>query len=237
MSQIKQATDAEPMQPVLTIDLVSDLVSPWCYLGRRRLDRALARLQGASRPRIRWQPFEINPAIPPGGMEVDRYLATVFGSTAAARDVLKELASVGEGEGIRFDFDRVRTVPNTLDAHRLILLAEEGDAGDEMAQRLFRGFFEEGLDIGSREVLTEIAGEGGLEAGLVRDYLEGERNRDAVKVREARARGAGLTGVPTLVLNGRVAVLGVQDPDVIVEAIDQALFHDLPETPEPGELH
>lgn len=237
MSQIKHMSTPAHIPPVLTIDLVSDLVSPWCYLGRKRLDRALARLQGASRPEIRWQPFEINPAIPPQGMEVGRYLETVFGSATAARDVLAELTTVGEGEGIRFDFDGVRNVPNTLDAHRLILLAEEAGHGDRMAKALFRGFFEEGLDIGDREVLTGIASRGGLDTDVVRAYLEGERNRDAVKVREARARGAGLTGVPTLVLNGRVAVLGVQEPDVILSAIDQALFHELPESPEPYQIH
>lgn len=215
--------------PVLTIDLVSDLVSPWCYLAQRRLARALRAVDGACLPRIRWQPFEINPAINDAGIAVDDYLESVFGSTEAGREVLADVRDVGEGEGIRFDFDRVASVPNTLAAHRLILLAEEFDSGARVSDALFRGFFEEGRDIGNISVLSEVAAETGMDAAATLQYLSGDRNRDTVRARHAQAQSAGLTAVPGLVFNRRYAVMGVQEPEVLIAAMDRALFEDLDE--------
>ena len=222
---------------VLTIDVVSDLVSPWCYLAMGRLDRALSALQGASTPVVRWQPFEINPAIPMAGMDVDRYLSAVFGSNDVARQVLNDVASEGEAEGIHFDFDRVKNVPNTLSAHRLILLAEEKQRGERMTQALFRGFFEHGQDIGNLDVLTGLAADAGLDADSTGEYLAGDRNRDIVRTREAQARSVGLIGVPSIIVNGQLAVMGVQDPETILAAIDQALFHELDDGPGSGHIH
>ena len=222
---------------VLQIEIVSDLVSPWCYLGMRRLEQALARLEGASHPDVQWRPYEINPDLPKDGVDVDRYLSSVFGTPDAGREVLNRLASLGEENGIRFDFERVNSVPNTMDAHRLILLATDHGKGPTMVRRLFRGFFEEGQDIGRIEVLADLGGEAGLDADDVRECLEGDRYRQAVRVTESQVRDAGLTGVPTIVFNRRLAVSGVHDPDVLVSVIDRALFHELPEDPVPGQLH
>lgn len=224
-------------EAVLTIDVVSDLVSPWCYLSKRRLDRALMQIEGASVPQVRWQPFEINPAIPDAGLDVDRYLNNVFGSDDAARTVLEQLTGVGEFDGIHFKFDRVQSVPNTMKAHRLILLAEEEALGQPMIDALFRAFFEEGRDIGRTEVLAELAGEIGLDECEIKVYLRGERNRDAVRTREAHARSAGLTGVPSTVVNGVVAMIGVQEPETILSVIDKALFPDFPDQPDPKSLN
>lgn len=224
-------------EAVLTIDMVSDLVSPWCFLSKRRLDRALLQIEGASVPRVRWQPFEINPAIPESGCDVDRYLHKVFGSDEAARMVFAKLTGVGEGEGIRFDFDRVRTVPNTMKAHRLILLAEEQSLAGPMVDAVFRAFFEEGRDIGRTDVLADLAGEVGLDTAGIDGYLRGDRNRAAVRTREAHARSAGLTGVPSTVVNGVVAMIGVQEPETILSVIDQALFPDFTEQPDPKTLN
>ncbi|MGD8976035.1 MAG: DsbA family oxidoreductase [Gammaproteobacteria bacterium] len=222
---------------VLTIDLVSDLVSPWCYLAKRRLDRALGELEGASEPLVRWQPFEINPALPEAGMEVDRYLAQAFGSSEAGRSALGEVAAVGEEEGIRFKFDQLDLVPNTMNAHRLILLAEAEGRGDEMADTLFRGFFEEGQDIGRIAVLKALAARAGLDTDTAEAYLAGDRNRNLVRSREARVREAGLTGVPSVIVNGRLAISGVHEPEVLLQVIDRALFEDLPESPPANSLH
>lgn len=224
-------------KPVLVLDLVSDLVSPWCYLAKRRLERALNSLEGASTPVVRWQPFEINPALPTDGMDVDRYLAQAFGSSEAGRSALGEVAVVGEEEGIRFKFDQLDLVPNTMNAHRLILLAESADRGDEMADTLFRGFFEQGRDIGQIEVLTGLAAEIGFDSGAAEAYLVGDKNRNLVRSREARVRSAGLTGVPSLIVNGRLAISGVHDPEVLLQVIDRALFEDLPESPSLHSLH
>lgn len=213
--------------PILTIDLVSDLVSPWCYLAQRRLARALTSVDGVCAPRIRWQPFEINPDIAKKGMAVDAYLATVFGSAAAGREVLEDVKVAGEDEGIRFDFDRVETVPNTMAAHRLVLLAEERGRSEAVSGALFRGFFEHGRDIGDLDVLTELAADEGFDAAETRRYLASDRNRDAVRARQAEVVGAGLNGVPGIVFNGRYAVMGVQEPEVLVAAMDRALFEGL----------
>lgn len=221
--------------PVLTIDLVSDLVSPWCYLAQRRLDRALASVDGVCVPRIRWQPFEINPDIGRSGMAVDTYLASVFGSAAAGWDVLEDVRVAGEDEGIAFDFRRVATVPNTMAAHRLVLLAEEQGRGEAVAGALFRGFFEEGRDIGDLEVLTEMAAGAGFDPAQTRQYLISDRNRDAVRARQAQVQGAGLNGVPGIVVNGRYAVMGVPEPEVLVAAMDRALFEGV--DPQKGAVH
>lgn len=213
--------------PVLTIDLVSDLVSPWCYLAQRRLSRALAAIDGACVPRIRWQPFEINPAMASSGMAVDAYLETVFGSAAAGREILADVKVAGEDEGIAFDFDRVASVPNTMAAHRLVLLAEERDRSEAVSRALFRGFFEQGRDIGDLEVLTSLAAGEGFDPAETRRYLDSDRHRDTVRARQAEVQGAGLTGVPGVVFNGRYAVMGVQEPEVLIAAMDRALFEEL----------
>ncbi|KPK61165.1 MAG: hypothetical protein AMJ59_01555 [Gammaproteobacteria bacterium SG8_31] len=222
---------------ILTIDIVSDLVSPWCYLGVRRLEQALGQLEGASEPEVNWRPFEINPDLPRGGVDVDRYLASVFGTREAGRAALDQVASLGEQDGIRFDFDRVRSVPNTMDAHRLILMATDRGRGAQVADRLFRGFFEEGQDIGRVEVLTELGRDAGLDEDSIRECLTTDRYRDAVRVTESQIRSAGLTGVPSFVVNRRLAVSGVHDPALLVSVIDKALFHELPEEPTPSQLH
>ena len=222
---------------VLTIDAVSDFVSPWCYLAHRRLRAALDEVKGASDPRVRWLPFELNPAVPAAGLNVDRYLESVFGSTAAGWAVLGKLEDEGRDEGIAFDFRRVRSIPNTLDAHRLMLLAEEQGKDGALADRLFRGFLEEGLDIGRRDVLVDLADDVGFHGGEARRFLDGRDKADIVRVRESTARSAGLTGVPTIVVNGQVAVLGLQEPEILLAAIDSALFSELPANPDKALLH
>jgi len=222
---------------VLQIDVVSDLVSPWCYLGMRRMDQALARLAGASEPEINWRPFQINPDIPADGIDVDRYLGSVFGSPEAGRAALREVASAAERDGIRFDFGRVPRVPNTMDAHRVILMAAEDGRAREVADRLFRGFFEEGLDIGRTDVLAELGGDAGMNGDRVKDCLASDRYRNAVRVTESRARSVGLTGVPSFVINKQLAVTGVHEPEVLLSVVERALFADLPDNPTPEHLH
>jgi predicted DsbA family dithiol-disulfide isomerase len=222
---------------VLQIDVVSDLVSPWCYLGMRRMELALARLAGASEPEVNWRPFQINPGLPKDGVEVDRYLATVFGSAEAGRAALEEVATAAEVDGIRFDFARVPCVPNTMNAHRLILMASEDGRGRDVVDRLFRGFFEEGLDIGNSDVLAELGGDAGMDGASVRTCLASDLYRNAVRVTESRARSVGLTGVPSFIVNKRLAVTGVHEPEVLLSVVERALFQDLPESPLPEQLH
>ena len=220
-----------PMKPsareprrALHIETVSDLISPWCYISRRRLNRALGRIAGSLAPDVTWAPYEINPEMPAGGMALEAYLAGVFGTADAARPLLEALSEAGRAEGIHFRFDRIPVVPNTFDAHRLVLLAEQEERSDDVVERLFRAFFEEGRDIGDRRVLGEIGESAGMNPSLVQAELDADTIRGEVLARQARIRRSGLTGVPGLIVNGTVAVLGAQEPETIVAAIDQALF-------------
>jgi predicted DsbA family dithiol-disulfide isomerase len=151
-------------------------------------------------------------------------LSQVFGSAEAAQPLLASLSEAGRAEGIHFRFDRIPVVPNTLDAHRLVLLAEQEARSEDVVEGIFRAFFEEGRDIGDRGVLAEIAASAGMTPSLVQAELDGDSIRNEVLVRQARIRRSGLTGVPGLIVNGTVAVLGAQEPETIVAAIDQALF-------------
>ena len=225
------------MKTVLTIDAISDFVSPWCFIARRRFERALGQLQGTAEPNVRWAPFELHPAIPKHGIRLEDYLHDLFGSPLAARPMLAALTEAGEKDGIRFQFDRVKSVPNTRDAHRLILLAERDGRAHAVADGLFRGFFEEGRNIGEAGVLAEVATDAGLDGQGVLDYLSGRDGEDEVRRRESEARLAGIAGVPAYVFNGRVAVVGAAETATFLQAIDQALFHALPEAPSPGHLH
>jgi predicted DsbA family dithiol-disulfide isomerase len=225
------------MRPVLTIDAVSDFVSPWCFIARRRLARALEQVRGAAEPNLRWAPFELHPAIPKHGMELKAYLRGLFGSTEAARPLLAALTEAGERDGIRFQFDRVKSVPNTRDAHRLILFAERQGREQEIVDGLFTGFFEQGRDIGQRGVLAEVATDAGLDAAGVREYLAGPEGTSEIAVRESGVRALGFEGVPAFVFNDRVAVVGPAETGVLLEAIDKALFRELPQSPLPGQLH
>jgi len=224
------------MKPVLTIDAVSDFVSPWCFIARRRLGRALERLAGAE-PNVRWAPFELHPAIPKQGMALEEYLSGLFGSPDAARPVLSALTEAGERDGIHFKFDRVRSVPNTRDAHRLVLLAEREGRQDAVAEGLFTGLFEHGRDIGEPGILAEVAADAGLDASGVREYLAGPEGGEEVQRRASRVRAAGVEGVPAFVFNGRVAVVGVAEPEIFLEAIDRAVFPGLPDAPPAGRAH
>lgn len=224
------------MKPTLTIDAVTDFVSPWCWLAHRRFGRALARLEGLPHV-LRWAPFEINPDLPPQGMDVDEYLARLFGDREAARPFMAKLTDLGERDGIRFHFERVKSVPNTLDAHRLILHAEASGRHSALAERLFAGFFEEGADIGRTEVLAELAARAGMDEQASREFLASDQGREEVREREARIRATGLTGVPSFVLNGSVVVLGAQDAETFLSAVGQAVFPGLPEDPGKSLLH
>lgn len=224
------------MNPVLTIDAVSDFVSPWCFIARRRLGRALEQLAGAE-PNVRWAPFELHPAIPKQGMPLEAYLRGLFGSSDAARPLLGALAEAGEKDGIHFRFDRVRSVPNTRNAHRLVLLAEKQGRQEAVAEGLFTGLFEHGRDIGEPGVLAEVASDAGLGAAGVREYLAGPEGGEEVIRRESRLREAGFEGVPAFVFNGRVAVMGAAEPETFVEAIDRALFPETPDAPSTARAH
>jgi predicted DsbA family dithiol-disulfide isomerase len=211
--------------PLLTIDIVSDVVCPWCYIGMRRLGVALTRIGQAepdTRLRIRWHPFQLNPDLPASGVDRREYLEAKFGGPERAAEIYARVRAAGDTVGIPFDFERIATQPNTLDAHRLIAWAQVEADANPLVERLFRAYFLEGQNVGDRAVLAALAGEAGHDAAAARAFLESGAGIDEARAADRKAREMGIGGVPFFIFDGRVAVSGAQPPDVLVDAINQA---------------
>lgn len=201
----------------LTIDVVSDIVCPWCYLGKRRLQRALEEI--AVPVEVRWRAFQLDPTIPPAGIDRHDYLKAKFGDLGQVKEVHDRLTEMGRHEGVPFAFDLITRAPNTLDAHRLVRWAAAAGRQEAVVERLFRLYFAEGGDPSDRETLVEIAEEEGLDADLVGQLFEAGADIEAVKAEILRAQEAGIEGVPTFILAGRYALSGAQPPHVLLDAL------------------
>lgn len=206
---------------MMLIDVYSDVVCPWCYIGEKRLAKALA-----ERPdlgvAVRWRPFQLQPGMPEGGLPWAEFSRQKFGGEDGAQAAFSRVAAAGEGDGIRFDFGRVASAPNTVDAHRLILFA--GDRGPqwELCDALFYAYFTDGKDLNDHEDLVAVATSVGLDADETREYLAGEEGVTEVRSSQDEANRLGITGVPFYVFDGRYAVYGAQPADVFGEALDLA---------------
>ncbi len=221
--------DGKPLQAALQVDIIADLICPWCYLGKRRLDDALLAVGGPSL--VTWYPFQLNPAMPLAGMDVEEYLASKFGNPAELKPALDKLTEVGKSEGINFHFDKVSRIPNTLNAHRIMKLAEtEQLSAAELAEEFLRGFFESGLDIGDRDVLSELAMRHGLEYKDISKTLDDDLTRRAVLSQEAQVRQGGVSGVPNFLVNRRLFLVGAQNTAALVNAFDRAMFGEISES-------
>jgi predicted DsbA family dithiol-disulfide isomerase len=204
----------------MQVDIISDTICPWCYIGKRRLDRALAQ-----RPTldfdIHWRAFFLDPAVPPEGIDRAEYFAARFGDSAPpAFDAVIE---AGELEGIRFAFDKIARVPNTLDSHRLIRWSASVGARvqDTVVNLLFHCYFEEAVDIGDCDVLVGIAKAAGMDAAQVGELLASNEDMEAIQEEDALARAMGVGGVPCFLVNQRYALMGAQDPDRFLTLFDQ----------------
>jgi predicted DsbA family dithiol-disulfide isomerase len=209
-------------EQALTIDVVSDVVCPWCYLGKRRLALALAEAADGGQIAVRWQPFQLDPTIPAGGMDRRAYLRNKFHDDKRLDEVHARLTALGAEVGIAYRFDAISRAPNTLDAHRLIRWASVADAQDRVVERLFRLYFEEGRDIGGRASLVEVARECGMDGEVVAKLLADGRDVKAVRAEIAQAQSIGVTGVPFFIFASRFGVSGAQSVDVLAKAIAQA---------------
>jgi predicted DsbA family dithiol-disulfide isomerase len=205
--------------PVL-IEVYSDVICPWCYVGKRRLERVLQHLAGLVPTTVQWRPFQLNPGMPLDGMDRTAYLEAKFGSREAYRR-LEEQVMAAEEE-IPFAFDRITVTPNTLLAHRLIWYAGAQGRQDAMVETLFRLYFVEGRDIGRAETLSEAAGQVGLAASEVKEFLGGSEGVDEVCRAEAVGRRLGIRAVPCFVFNGTSMLTGAQPADVLRTAIAAA---------------
>ena len=206
--------------PETTIDVISDVVCPWCYLGKRRLERALALLPDR-RIRVRWRPFRLDPTIPPEGIARDTYLTRKFGSVAAVAAAHGRLTELGRAEGIDYRFEAIARSPSTIDAHRLIRWAAASDREDAMVERLFSAYFSDGLDIGEANVLVRLADDVGLSEADIARRLAGDGDRQEVIDEVENAYRIGVSGVPTYVIDGQYGVVGAQPGELLAQAIVQ----------------
>lgn len=200
----------------ITIDIFSDVVCPWCYVGKRRLERALGALQGSVTAQISWRPFQLNPTMPKDGMDRTEYLEAKFGSLESSRRLEEYVLAAGEEEQIPFAFEKIVRTPNTFLAHRLIWHAARKGRQDAVVGSLFKGYFEEGADIGSGPVLAVLAQRAGLKA---ESFLQGDEGVVEVKAEEAAGHQLGIRGVPYFVLNRTYGISGAQPLDVFVSAL------------------
>jgi predicted DsbA family dithiol-disulfide isomerase len=209
-----------PASPApLPIDVVSDVVCPWCFIGKRRLEKALA-LKPEIPVEVRWRPYFLNDWIPREGISRKDYLTRKFGSVERYGAIAQRVAAAAAAEGLTYALDKIDRQPNTLDCHRLILWA--GENGARMKQRLMELYFSEGADLTDREVLARASAAAGLDPEAIRDKLASDADVERVE-REARsAKEAGIDGVPCFIFGGVTAVSGAQAPEYLASAIERA---------------
>lgn len=207
----------------LHVDVVSDVICPWCFIGKRRLEKALRSLAGRVEPEVVWHPFELNPEMPPEGIERRAYREAKFGSAEASRALDARLTAAGALEGIAFAFDRIPRTPNTLDAHRLIWLARRASRQDPIVEALFQKYFLEGADIGTRPALVDLAAAAGLDRTHVERFLQGDDGVAAVRQAEAEAWSLGIHGVPHFIIDGKYAISGAQSAEILTAVFERVL--------------
>ena len=210
-------------KPRLVVEVVHDLVCPWCSLGVHRLLRILARRPDVACD-IAWHPFLLNPDMPRTGMPRSDYVIRKFGGEERARRLYGSITEIGRNEGVSFRFDRIRLTPSSVDAHRLVRFAAREGRADAMVQALFAAHFADGLDIGDPFVLVALAQANGLDTAATRAFLYGDDERDVVHAENLRAHRLGINGVPCFVLGGRNAIAGAQESEVLERLLDVALI-------------
>jgi predicted DsbA family dithiol-disulfide isomerase len=206
----------------MQIDFISDTICPWCFIGKRRLGRAMA-LRPEIAFDVRYRPYRLDPAVPRGGVDRARYLAARFGGDGKLIEAHRAIAAEGSKEGIDFDWPAIRRTPNTVDSHRLIRWAEAQGVQDDVVERLFIAYFENGEDIGDIRVLSDIADLCGMDGTEIADLLESDTDIALVEREDQLAREMGVTGVPAMIFANKIAVSGAREPEVLAAVIDKAL--------------
>ncbi|MBK1697972.1 DsbA family oxidoreductase [Rhodovibrio salinarum] len=205
----------------MRIDIYSDTICPWCFIGKRRLERALA-----ERPqpdlKIHWRTFQLNPDMPAGGLDRQDYLARKFGGAENADRVYAAVRQAGNEEGLAFDFEAIERTPNSLMSHRLLRFAGERGDQDPLVERLFNLYFIEGGNLEDPDVLIQAAADSGFDPDAARGYLEAGAGIQETQEEDMQARKAGIQGVPTFILNGQYALSGAQEPKVLFQMFDLA---------------
>ncbi len=207
---------------ILSIDVYSDVICPWCFVGKHRLEKALAAVKDRFDAHVTWHPFELNPDMPKEGLNRKEYRAAKFGSWEKSLVLDEQVKQAGLTEGINFRHDLMERTPNTFDAHKLILLAGRKGVQDKVADAVFNGYFTQGKDVGNRDTLIEIATAAGMEAEKVKTFLESDEATNAVNEAEAKGRELRINAVPNFIINNQVSFSGAQSVETFIRAFEQA---------------
>jgi len=205
----------------MQIDIVSDTVCPWCFIGKRRIERAMA-LRPDVTFEVFWRPYRLDPTIPREGVDRRAYLKAKFGDTPRSSAMGDAIRSEGAGEGIEFAFDRIAKSPNTLDSHRLVRWSASAGVQDQVVERLFRAYFIEGKDIGDAAVLAAVAADAGMDGELVASLLGSDADLESVEREAGIANEMGITGVPTFIFDSKLMISGAREAELLARVIDKA---------------
>jgi len=205
----------------MQIDVFFDPICPWCFIGKRRLQRALG-LRSAISATLTWRPFMLNPEMPSAGMERNAYLINKFGTESRVRRLLGALEATGQSEEIAFQFDRIHHTPNTVNAHRLVHYASEFGLAESVVERLYCAYFQEGRDIGDLDELCAIGRSVSLESSSLDAYLDSSTDVSWVREQNSLAHRMGVNGVPCFLVDGELALQGAQPPEVLARLLDAA---------------
>lgn len=211
----------------IRIDVVSDVVCPWCYIGKRRLENALSRLPENIEVELSFLPFELNPDIPKTGADHKQYLSDKFGSKERYEQLTDHVVNVAAGEGLRFDYAKQSVMPNTLDSHRLIQFAKKSGKQAAIKEALMKAYFEQGVDLSKHENLANIAAQNGLDRNEVQSFLLSNEGAMEVKQMEQINYQRGISGVPFYIINNKYGVSGAQPSDAFVEILTEVISQDL----------
>lgn len=213
----------------MQIEIVSDTICPWCFIGKRRFEKALAAFKAQSPDtdiQIGWRPFQLNPDMPAGGIGRQDYLEQKFGGAENAKRVYDPVHEAGKAEEIPFAFGDIPTTPNTVNSHRLVRKSAEFGKQDAIVERLFNAYFIEGKDVEDPASLADVAAEAGLDRDQMLAYLESEEDVETIKLEDTMARQMGIQGVPFFIVNRKYGISGAQDPSVFLEVFEKIAAED-----------
>ena len=207
---------------MIHVDIISDTVCPWCYIGKRRFEQAVA-MRSHYEIQVGWRPFQLNPDIPPSGLPRRDFLNAKFGGAERADRIYEAISKAGEEIGLDFNFLSIPHQPNTFDSHRLVRWSESSGVQDAVVEKLFLSYFMNEADVGNQEFLVGVANECGMDGELVKDLFREDADRDLLMAEEGVARRMGINGVPCFVVDHKYAISGAQDPSVLTHVFDLAM--------------
>ncbi|HEU5146154.1 MAG TPA: DsbA family oxidoreductase [Chryseosolibacter sp.] len=208
-------------KPLINIGIVSDVVCPWCYIGKRRLEQAMAFASDRFDFELEYLPFELNPHLPEEGIDNQEYLCKKFGSKSKFEQVIAHVKHVAAREGLEFNFEKQQTYPNTRNAHRIILMARETGKQNDVIEALFRAYFTNGVDLSNKENLIGIAAGAGLDRERVTLLMEGNTGKTQIEMAEKELHVLGINSVPLFIINNKTAISGAQSVETFTRAFDE----------------